>query len=108
MKVAYSNEAFELWYLLHFMYLDTGVDRKQYMKKLDKEFKKAFKIPKYAKNTANIYELLKDKQSTAIKNAKTLTAKYGTLSNPENCKPITTVHLLVEELLNESLEKRWK
>ena len=24
---AYSNEAFELWYLLHFFYLDTGITR---------------------------------------------------------------------------------
>ena len=28
--VAYTNEAFELWYLLHFDYICTGVSRKQY------------------------------------------------------------------------------
>lgn len=35
-KVAYSNEAFELWYVLHFEFLNTGIPRKDYMKKLDK------------------------------------------------------------------------
>jgi len=28
LKVAYSNEAFELWYLLHFDYVNTGISRK--------------------------------------------------------------------------------
>ena len=29
-RVAYSNESFELWYLLHFEYLDAAVSRAQY------------------------------------------------------------------------------
>ncbi|TWJ56183.1 hypothetical protein CHCC5023_1520 [Bacillus paralicheniformis] len=44
-----------------------------------------------------MYNLLKSKQSTAIKNAKRLLESY-TSQNPENNKPSTTVHLLVEEL----------
>ncbi|MFB2768241.1 RloB family protein [Pelatocladus sp. BLCC-F211] len=34
--VAYSNEAFELWYILHFEYLNTGLPREEYKKKLSK------------------------------------------------------------------------
>ncbi len=33
--VAYSNEAFELWYILHFEFLNTAIPRNQYLNKLD-------------------------------------------------------------------------
>jgi len=36
--VAWSNEAFELWYLLHFNYIDTGIPRRQYAEKLARHF----------------------------------------------------------------------
>ena len=31
---AWSNESFELWYYLHFQYLDTGISRSQYIEKM--------------------------------------------------------------------------
>ena len=34
--VAYSNDAFELWYLLHFHFYNTGTSRKDYPDKLTK------------------------------------------------------------------------
>src|SRR5882762_3162681 len=34
-RIAWANEAFELWYLLHFNYHDTGIRRTDYKKKLD-------------------------------------------------------------------------
>jgi len=91
-KIAYSNEAFELWYILHFEYLSTGITRKQYCKKLNKLLGN-----KYNKNDENMYNLLLDRQSTAIKNAKTLLKQYKP-SNPADDNPSTTVHLLVTEL----------
>ena len=91
-EVAYSNEAFELWYLLHFHYLDTGIDRQQYKKKLDGLLGREYK-----KNDPNMYKLLQSKQKTVIANAKRLLGSY-TSGNPEHNKPSTTVHLLVEEL----------
>ncbi len=33
--MAYSNEAFELWYLLHFYYFDTGISRQEYIQRLE-------------------------------------------------------------------------
>ncbi len=90
--VAYSNDAFELWYLLHFHFYNTGTSRKDYPDKLTELLGH-----KYQKNSETIYEELKDKQENAIKNAKQLLQKYDR-SNPESDNPSTTVHLLVEEL----------
>ena len=39
-KAAWSNEAFELWYLLHFIYLDTAISRADYIKKLENEIRR--------------------------------------------------------------------
>ncbi|MEH2293810.1 RloB family protein [Nostoc sp.] len=93
-KVAYSNEAFELWYVLHFEFLNTGLPRKDYIDKLENDKLLAHK---YKKNSATIYEEIENRQSTAIKHAKSLLKQYNP-SNPVNDNPSTTVHLLVEEL----------
>ena len=91
-KVAYSNDPFELWYLLHFNYYNTGISRKDYKNMLTKLLRHEYK-----KNSETIYEELKDKQQDAIKHAKLLLEKYDR-PNPESDNPSTTVHLLVEEL----------
>ncbi len=90
--VAYSNDAFELWYLLHFNYYHTQISRKDYPDMLTDVLGH-----KYQKNSETIYEKLKDKQENAIKNAKRLLQEYKP-PNPESDNPSTTVHLLVEEL----------
>lgn len=95
-KVAYSNECFELWYDLHFNYTQTAFHRKDYIKRLGK-----FLNCPYIKNMPGLYGKLKKQQSVAIRNAKKLlshTQKYG--------NPSTTVHLLVEELTKFIDEKR--
>ena len=91
-KVAYSNEAFELWYVLHLEFLNTGIPRDDYIKKLTSLLGK-----KYQKNSKTIYDNLLDKQDTAFKNAKKLLEEYKP-SQPEQDNPSTTVHLLVEQL----------
>ncbi|HEY9296326.1 MAG TPA: RloB family protein [Phormidium sp.] len=90
--VAYSNDAFELWYLLHFHFYNTGISRQDYQNMLTKLLGHEYK-----KNSETIYEELKDKQQDAIKHAKRLLQEYEP-SNPESDNPSTTVHLLVEEL----------
>lgn len=90
--IAYSNEAFELWYLLHFNYYNTGITREAYCKKLNKLLGK-----KYKKNSTEIYSLICDKENVAIKNAKRLFESYPN-ENPEKNNPSTTVYKLVEEL----------
>ncbi len=91
-KVAYSNEAFELWYVLHFEFLNTGLPRQDYIPKLEEKLRH-----RYRKNSNSIYEDLVDKQATAIKNAKNLLKQYNP-HNAESDNPCTTVHLLVEAL----------
>jgi RloB-like protein len=95
-KVAYSNEAFELWYILHFEYLNTPTSRHDYGDKLTKMLGQ-----KYEKNSENMYDQLLNEQHSAIGNAKKLLKQYDR-HNPEKDNPSTTVHLLVQEL-NKSI-----
>lgn len=93
-KCAFSNESFELWYVLHFEYLDTQITRKQYCSKLSKHL--GFT---YSKGSQTIYKNLITMQSTAIKNAQKLLKEIrpeGTC--PFEARPTTTVHELVIKL----------
>ena len=93
-KVAYSNEAFELWYVLHFDYLQSASDREQYKETLTRHLKK-----KYLKSDPDMYELLISRQSVAIANAERLLSDvHSEHSNHSAKKPSTTVHELVTEL----------
>lgn len=94
-KVAYSNEAFELWYLLHFEYLNTGISRVNYISKLS-----SLLGQEYQKNSETIYDELLDKQHIAIRNATNLLEQYD-VCIPSADNPSTTVHNLVNAL-NES------
>ena len=91
-KCAYSIEAFEIWYMLHFNYYDTGMSRTQYKEKLSELLKKP-----YLKNDTDIYKHLLSKQNKAIKNAKTLYDRQCRLPMKDR-NPITTVFKLVERL----------
>lgn len=101
-EVAWSNEAIELWFLLHFEYISTGITRYQYIDKLNDIFKDRG-IGKYEKNMENIYTILKTygNQDFAIDNAKKL-LKNG--MDYSSMKPATTVFKLIE-LLEAELEK---
>ncbi len=91
-KVAYSNEAFELWYILHFEFLNTGIPRSDYLQKLNLLLNR-----KYQKNSETIYDELFERQPTAIRNAINLLNQYNPRT-PARDNPSTTVHLLVQEL----------
>lgn len=102
-EIAYSNEAFELWYLLHFDYCDSKISRDQYVDKLTKKLAKLTGY-EYKKNSLDMYSILLLKQQDAIKNAKKLLETHSHHLSPVNKKPSTTVHLLVQEL-NQYLSK---
>lgn len=91
-RVAYSNEAFEIWYILHFEFINTAIPRSDYGSKLTC----LLRLP-YKKNSEAIYEELFEKQLNAIKNAENLLMYYDP-QNPARDNPSTTVHLLVQEL----------
>ena len=94
-KVAWANEAFELWYLLHFNYHDTGISRHDYKAKLKPNLE-------YDKADATIYEKVKPFQAAALRNAQKLERYWNNLREkfPERHNPSTNVHKLVE-FLNE-------
>lgn len=91
-NVAYSNEAFEIWYLLHFYYHDAATSRTQYESMLTHRL--GFQ---YKKNDPKIYDHLIPSQANAIKNAKRLISSYSS-HRPGHDNPSTTVYELVEKL----------
>jgi hypothetical protein len=91
-KVGYSNQAFELWYLLHFHYCDTAMVRSDYIGRLSQELGSP-----YRKNDPTLYGELLPKQADAIQNAERLLGQYLP-KNPANDNPSTTVHELVKVL----------
>ena len=112
--VAYSNDSFELWYLLHFEYRNTAITRDEIVKKVIEKLKekKSYKFAKLNKDnikqenyTKLIFETLKPLQETATRNAKKLLESYGNSHNPESDNPSTRIHLLVE-ILNSIALKR--
>lgn len=108
-KVAYSNDSFELWYLLHFTYRNTAILRDDIVKEVISHLKNKnpHKFAKLNKDnikqknfTKLIFEEIAPLQEVAIRNAKKLLTSYGVEHNPESDNPSTTVHLLIE-LLNK-------
>ena len=92
-KCAYSIEAFEIWYMLHYNFYDSALSRKQYKEKLSELLKKP-----YEKNDEGIYHLLEKRQNKAIQNAQKLyLLQYKQPLKEQN--PITTVFRLVERLI---------
>ncbi|MFA4906711.1 MAG: RloB family protein [archaeon] len=91
-RIAYSNEAFELWYLLHFHYYNTAIDRSRYERKLTRLLGYTYK-----KKDPEMYQRLLNRQPDAIRNARNLLNSYRTY-DPFRNDPSTTVVDLVEEL----------
>jgi len=97
-KVASSNEAFELWYLLHFNPIETAYQREWYKNELTKCLGKEYK-----KNDPEMYEKLLEHseadQQKAIKHAKELLKElWNTRTDYAKHNPSTTVFELVESL----------
>jgi len=90
--VIWSNECFELWYLLHFELRTTGIGRKALRKEISEPSRLG---KKYAKGDVTVFDLLKDKTAIAIRNSKKLLASYGHRLKPERDNPSTNVHELV-------------
>lgn len=87
-KVAYSNECFELWYLLHFCYVDAALQRGELWKKLSDAIGYEYK-----KEETKIFEKLKDRFVNAIRNALRLEEVNGAARQ----SPYTGVHRILEE-----------
>lgn len=100
---AWTNEAFELWYLLHFHYYNHSMSRKDYQNAIEDNLKPILGGGySYQKNSRDMYDLLKEHGSleAATRNAKRLTESYAKREDYANHNPCTMVWQLVEELLN--------
>lgn len=100
-KTAWTNEAFELWYFLHFEYLDTGISRDDYIKKLELALQKKTGDDEftYKKGDPGNYQLLQQygREDLAKRYAQRL-RKMFTGRDYASHKPCTMVDLLVKEL----------
>lgn len=94
-----TNECFELWFILHFRFLDTAIKRQQYFDILSEELN--FKYGKDEKNGKKAVEYLfeKGKIRRAIKWAEKLEKLHAGKTPSDSC-PYTRVHILVEKLLD--------
>lgn len=101
-KTAWSNEAFELWYYLHFEFLNTGISRHDYIDKLNNVVRKRMNDKKfqYKKNDKDFYAILQKygDENFAKRCANNLRKIYKGLSDYKKMKQCTTVDILVEEL----------
>lgn len=98
-SVAFSNESFELWYVLHYKPVRTGHTRDEYCDMLSQLLNQT-----YEKKAKDMYQRLGDKQSIAIKNANSLIKNYPNGLTPAKMNPCTSVHQLVI-YLNQYLRK---
>lgn len=103
-RSAWTNEAFELWYLLHYIYLDAGISRHDYIEKLEAEIRKhkGYEKYEYKKNDPNIYNILNETGSEkfAKECARRLRSFFEGYKDYKEQKPCTHVDLLVNELEN--------
>ena len=100
-RIAYSNPAFEYWYLLHFE------KRNGYLRDCDSVIeilKNKGYLAGYEKST-DVFAQLKDHQQEAVQRAEERTARlendHVTLVSRDS-NPVTTVHKLVEFLNSQS------
>ncbi|TAN00433.1 MAG: RloB domain-containing protein [Chitinophagaceae bacterium] len=99
---AWSNEAFELWYLLHFHYYQNAMNRQQYQDLIDQNLRPFLGDSyHYEKNSTIMYDLLKEYGSIddAIRNAKRLSETYDERQDYAEHNPCTMVWRLVEGLM---------
>ena len=93
--VAYSNQAFEYWLLLHFNLYTGAIHRNQYNEMLEKLI--GMQYSKTEGYGTLMYNLLLARQEKAIHNATTVLAEISH-GNPAEEESSTTVHKLVIEL----------
>ena len=93
----WSNQCFELWFLLHFSYFQSDLHRSGYWPKLT-ECLQSMNAGSYRKNREDLYALLRPRLETAIANARRL-EEQNRGKPPSRAAPGTRMHELMETLL---------
>ena len=102
--MAYSNDSFELWFVLHDRFLDSALHRTQFYDILTKKL--GYNYERYGKEknyTKKLYAFFEKTQSQALIYAAKLHEKQADLK-PSRQNPCTLVYELVNEL-NKCLRK---
>ena len=102
LNVAWSNECFELWLLLHFQDLNSAIGRDNYYSKLSTHFKnKNINNGKYDKNINNIFDITSEYVYKAIERSNALLNNYknANIISPTKMNPGTNVQDLVSKLI---------
>lgn len=92
-SIAFSNECFELWYLLHFCYWNTGNPRCDYYPKLTD-----YLGEEYKKNDTGIFYKLLENLPTAIQNA----VRLRNTNQKQLNNPYTDIDLMIDWLRREA------
>ena len=100
-KIAYANECFELWILLHFPAVTTAIQRgKSIENKIQNAFTKN-RLGNFRKNQ-KIFDTLLSFQNNAIKYSNNILPNYKQINweirLSEQGNPSTSIHFLVEEI----------
>lgn len=93
----WSNQCFELWFLLHFSYFHADLHRAEYFPKLSENLKRLGKGA-YQKNRPDMYSVLRPYIPKAIDHAKKLADENKGKNASDSC-PGTKVYELIEKLL---------
>lgn len=103
LQCAWTNEAFELWFLLHFQFVNTGMSRDEYKAYLEREIKKKSgdSTYRYTKNDPATFSILEThgNREQATEWAKQLLERCDN-DRYATHNPCTRVHELILELSN--------
>ena len=92
----WSNQCIELWFLLHFSFMQSDIHRTEYWPKLTEHLKQ-ISAGEYTKNRKDMYQILYPYMNYAIGNAKRLNA-LNEGKPPSKAAPGTKVYELIEVL----------
>lgn len=92
----WSNQCIELWFLLHFSYMQSDLHRSEYWSKIS-DCLSSISAGSYEKNRSDMYDVLAPYMDCAIENAKKLD-KVNMGKMPSKAAPGTKVYELVEKL----------
>lgn len=92
----WSNQCIELWFLLHFSFMQSDLHRSEYWPKLTMALKSIGK-GEYKKNRDDMFHILYPYMDDAITNAKNL-ERMNEGKTPSKSAPGTKIYVLVEKL----------
>jgi hypothetical protein len=101
MRVAYSCDAFEIWWLFHFMQIKSPIPPKEYERKIKIYIKEYSLRNKGLQQGETMWLMLNEKLKTAIINAKKAHNQFSSPKDTFN-QSVTTEYQLAEILNNQN------